>query len=86
MSDGALMKKQGRITLNINKLQLYHSLFIGGLPGRNAEDAAEQDLRSVRGERNGRQEDGSAACFSRPGRLRRDHLSAPHPNSWLEDI
>ncbi len=44
MSDGALMKKQGRITLNINKLQLYHSLFIGGLPGRNAEDAAEQDL------------------------------------------
>lgn len=44
MLDGALMKKQGHITLNMNKLQLYHSLFIGGLPGRNAEDAAEQDL------------------------------------------
>lgn len=87
MSDGALMKKQGRIALNMNKLQLYpFLLLIGGLPGWNAEDAAEQDLRSVRGERDGRQGDGSAACSSGPGRLRRDHLFTPHPNSWVEDV
>lgn len=86
MSDGALMKKHGCITLNMNKLQLYHFLFIGGLPGRNAEDAAMQDLRSVCGERDNGQGDGSAPCFSRPVRLRRDHPSSPHPNSRLEDI
>lgn len=78
MSDVALMKKQGRIALNMNKLQLSpFLLLIGGLPGGNAEDSAEQDLRSVRGKRDGRQ----AACSSRPGRVRRDHLFTPHPNS-----